>query len=147
MIKAVAMKPEYYPKQSTDWSAWFDVFSAARVIVQPWEAVLIPLWVKLMMDPGECCLVMSRSSMPLKKKCMIPNGVWLIDSDYRGEINIEVYNFSNEPVIFEQWEKCWQLVFVKYFQSIATFPIENYDNWDEIYKSERWTWWFGSTWN
>ena len=123
------------------------MFCSSRVEVLPWEVELIPLWIKLKMNKWECCLVMSRSSMPLKKWCLIPNWVWLIDSDYRGELHLEVYNFSNEIVKFMKWEKCWQLVFIKHMQDIVTMPIELYNNREELYKSERGEWWFWSTWN
>jgi len=147
MIEVTAIEKSLYPKQSTEWSAWFDVFAAEKIEVKPNEVKLIPLWVKLKMDKWDACLVMSRSSMPIKKKCLIPNWIWLIDSDYRGEVHIEVYNFSNQLITFEEWEKCWQLVFVNHKQDIALMPTENYANWEELHKSERWTWWFWSTWN
>lgn len=147
MIKLTAKETRFYPKQSTEWSAWFDVFAAEKIEVKPNEVKLIPLWIKLCMDKWDACLVMSRSSMPIKKKCLIPNWIWLIDSDYRGEVHIEVYNFSNELIIFEEGEKCWQLVFVNHYQDIAQLPIENYENWEEEYKSDRWAWGFWSTWS
>ena len=147
MIEVTAIDKSLYPKQSTEWSAWFDVFAATDCFIQPWWVALIPLWIKLKMDKWECCFVMSRSSMPIKKWCLVPNWVWLIDSDYRWELHLEVYNFSKEVAQFAYWEKCWQLVFINYKQDIALMPTENYDNWEELHKSERWTWWFWSTWN
>lgn len=145
MIRIVAKENTFYPKQSTEGSAWFDVFASKTVEVKPGEAKLIPLWVKLLMDKWECCFVMSRSSMPIKKKCSIPNWIGLIDSDYRGEVHIEVYNFSDESQIFIKWEKCGQLVFVKHFQDVVQYSTKEYEDRENLYKTDRGAWWFWST--
>lgn len=147
MIKLVAKETRFYPKQSTEGSAWFDVFAREKIEVKPGEVGKIPLWVKLSMDKWEACFVMSRSSMPLKKNCLIPNWIWLIDSDYRGEINIEVFNFWKDLVVFEEWEKCGQLVFVNHHKDIVQYPFDWYDDRDNTFKTERGIWWFWSTGN
>jgi dUTP pyrophosphatase len=45
--------------------------------------------------------IIARSSTPLKRGLVVPNGVGVVDSDYRGptdEIKIQIMNVTSEPV-------------------------------------------------
>lgn len=64
-------------------------------------------------------LLAARSSLPRKKGLMVPNGVGVIDQDYRGpddEIHVQVYNFTDRPVQVERGERLAQGIFVRIAQ-------------------------------
>lgn len=61
---------------------------------------------------GWCLLVFPRSSLG-QKKCIIPNSVGVIDSDYRGEIKVPILNLSQEPVMFEEGQRVAQGLLVR----------------------------------
>lgn len=51
----------------------------AQKILKP---VLIPTGIKAYMQPDEVLVVANRSSNPLKRSLVIPNGIGIIDADY-----------------------------------------------------------------
>ena len=141
-----AIQPEFLPKKAHEWDAWFDVFSRVRIEIKPHTIENIPVWVKVAMPKGKVCLVFPRSSLPLKKGLMLSNSVWVVDSNYRWEIHMQLYNLNYEPVLIDRWEKIWQLIFMDYSTDVEV-STEHYDDFEDEYPSDRWANWFGSTWN
>lgn len=141
-----ALQPEFKPKRAHEWDAGFDVFSRVRIEIKPHTIENIPVWVKVAMPKGKVCLVFPRSSLPLKKGLMLSNSVWVVDSNYRWEIHMQLYNLNYEPVLIDRWEKIWQLIFMDYSTDVEV-STEHYDDFEDEYPSDRWANWFGSTWN
>ena len=141
-----ALQPEFNPKRAHEWDAGFDVFSRVRIEIKPHTIENIPVWVKVAMPKGKVCLVFPRSSLPLKKGLMLSNSVWVVDSNYRWEIHMQLYNLNYEPVLIDRWEKIWQLIFMDYSTDVEV-STEHYDDFEDEYPSDRWANWFGSTWN
>ena len=141
-----ALQPEFKPKRAHEWDAGFDVFSRVRIEIKPHTIENIPVWVKVAMSKGKVCLVFPRSSLPLKKGLMLSNSVWVVDSNYRWEIHMQLYNLNYEPVLIDRWEKIWQLIFMDYSTDVEV-STEHYDDFEDEYPSDRWANWFGSTWN
>lgn len=141
-----AIQPEFTPKQAHETDAWFDVFARAQTTIPPHSIANIPIGVKVAMPKWMVCLVFPRSSLPLKKWLMLSNSVWVVDSWYRGELHLQLYNLNDEPAEIKWVEKIWQLVFVNYSSDVV---IDNkyYDTFEEEYPSDRWANGFGSTGN
>ena len=57
-------------------------------------------------------MVFPRSSLG-QKKCIIPNSVGVIDSDYRGEIKVPILNLSETEVLFEVGQRVAQGLLVR----------------------------------
>ena len=74
----------------------------------------------------------------MKRGLMLTNGVGVIDSDYRGEIQIGVYNFTQEPCRVENGERLAQLVAVP----VARLPLRQVESLEE---TSRGAGGFGST--
>lgn len=56
-------------------------------------------------------LLLSRSSLPLKKGLMVANGVGVIDQDYCGEedeVGLQVFNFTQNDVKIEKGDRIAQ---------------------------------------
>lgn len=92
-------------------------FTRATKILKP---LLVPTGVKAYMQPNEVLILANRSSNPLKRGLVIPNGIGVIDADYynnttnEGEIFIQMLNFSPRDVVIEQGERIGQGIFMPY---------------------------------
>ncbi len=84
--------------------------------MHPAEIRLVPANVVVAVPPGYMLMIAARSSLPLRKGLMIPNGVGIVDQDYCGpedEIQVQVYNFSKQPVDVEKGERIAQGILVR----------------------------------
>ena len=108
------------PKYETKGAAGFDFLARESKAVQPKEIVLVPGNIIVETPAGYMLVVTSRSSTPKKKGVMLPHGIGIIDSDYRGpddEIWIQVYNFTDSEIVIERGEKIAQGIFVPVVQA------------------------------
>ena len=83
-------------------------------------------------------LLTLRSSTPLRKGLLIPNGVGVIDQDYCGEgdeLKVQVFNFREEAVTVMRGERIAQGIFI---------PVMRV-NWDEVDEMGQGRGGFGST--
>ena len=84
------------------------------------KPVLIPTGIKAYMDNGEYLQLVSRSSGPIKKRIMMPNGVGIVDADYynnssnEGEIFFQFINFGINDVKIKKGERIGQGIFLPY---------------------------------
>ena len=104
------------PQYETGGSVGFDLLCRESVTIAPQTVALIPANVVVETPPGYMLLVTLRSSTPRKLGLLIPHGVGIIDQDYCGEgdeIQIQVYNFTGQPVTIERGDKIAQGIFVR----------------------------------
>ena len=84
---------------------------------------LVPTGVKAYMGPDEYLLLADRSSAPLKRGLVLPNGIGVIDSDYynnegnEGEIFFQLLNFSLFDQVIKKGEKIGQGIFMPYLKA------------------------------
>ncbi|WP_409021548.1 dUTP diphosphatase [Dellaglioa sp. P0083] len=89
----------------------------ANKILKPY---LIPTGIKAYMLDNEFLLLANRSSSPLKRGLILPNGIGVIDSDYynnkknEGEIFIQIINFSLKDQIVKKGDRIGQGIFMPY---------------------------------
>ena len=145
MIKITSLK-WYEPIKGTPWSAWYDIKARWTWYIAPKSVALIPVGVKVALDRGVVCLVFPRSSLPMKKGLMVANSVGVVDSDYRWEVHIQLYNFNDCEVKIDDMERIWQLMFTKYSDNIVEYDWDCFATWEDLFPSKRWSW-FGSTGN
>ena len=110
-IKAIS--PYFTPEYETPGSACFDIAIAHSFTLQPKELHNFPTGLHVELPEGYCLLVFARSSLG-QKKCIIPNSVGVIDSDYRGEIFVILMNHSERDFIIHNGDRIGQLVINKY---------------------------------
>ena len=104
------------PQYETGGSVGFDLLCRESVTVAPQTVALIPANAIVETPPGYMLMVTLRSSTPRKRGLLIPHGVGVIDPDYCGEgdeIQIQVYNFTDQPVTVERGDKIAQGIFVR----------------------------------
>ena len=99
------------PQYATDGAAGFDFYSRERAVIEPGALAAIPGNVIVAVPEGHVLIVALRSSAPLKKGLIIPNGIGVIDRDYCGpedEVKILVYNTRESAVTVERGERIAQ---------------------------------------
>ena len=104
------------PKYETAGSVGFDLLCRESTEIAPHSIVLIPANVIVETPPGYMLMVCLRSSTPRKLGLLIPQGVGIVDNDYCGEedeLQIQVYNFTDEIVNVERGSRIAQAVFVR----------------------------------
>jgi len=105
-------KPEYQTKGAVA----FDLYARVTTIVVPFTPTIVPLNVVIETPPDHFLLLVARSSLPLKKKLMVANGIGVIDQDYCGEtdeIGLQVLNFTQADITVEKGERIAQALLVK----------------------------------
>ena len=105
------------PARETQGSAGFDLAASADMTVAPQQIVLVPTGLIMRVPDGYFLGIFARSSTPLKRGLVVPNGVGIIDSDYSGpddEIKIQVYNITSEPVHVKKGDRIAQGIFLKF---------------------------------
>ncbi len=101
------------PKRATDGSAGYDLFVCIEepMIINPGESYIFPTGIAIEIDdPMYVGLVFARSGLSIKHGITLSNAVGVIDSDYRGEIAVSLYNTSLVPYKVEPFERVAQLV-------------------------------------
>lgn len=92
----------------------------ARQILKPY---LIPTGIKVYMQPDEVLIMANRSSNPLKRGMVLPNGIGVIDADYynndknEGEVFIQMINLGLTDVHIKKGERIGQGIFMPYLLS------------------------------
>lgn len=99
------------PEYGTAGSVGFDLYARVETVVAPRALGFIPSNVIVATPAGHVFFVASRSSTPRKKGLLIPHGIGVVDQDYCGpndEILIQVYNFTDQPVVVARGERIAQ---------------------------------------
>ncbi len=104
------------PKPATSGSAGMDVYAAipeTRTLA-PGAITLVPTGIAIALPVGFECQVRSRSGLAAKNGVFALNAPGTVDSDYRGEIQIILANFSAVPYQIEPGSRIAQLVVARY---------------------------------
>ena len=98
--------------RQTPGSSGFDIQAACadRVVVAPGSAALVPAGFELSMPEGYEAQVRPRSGLAAKRRISLLNSPGTIDSDYRGEVSVILYNFGDEDFVIRRGDRIAQLV-------------------------------------
>lgn len=113
------------------------VFGGTTYVTKPGERFLFSTGIKMAIPEGWCgVLRFEKSGRGVKQQ--LHNVAGLIDSDYRGEIRVQLWNTGSEPVTIHHGDKIAQMVFLPIGQAI----FEEVTELDETTRGENG---FGST--
>ena len=128
------------PTYGSAGSAGGDLYSAEEndITVAPGQTAFIGTGLAVEIPQGLVGLVYARSGLACKKGLAPPNKVGVIDSDYRGEIKVALYNHGKESQTVAKGERIAQLV-------IAPFVFAEYEETDDLSDTVRGEGGFGST--
>jgi dUTP pyrophosphatase len=103
------------PHYQTEHSAGVDLYAAAEgeLIIEPGAWKLVPTGIAVAIPEGYEGQVRPRSGLALKYGIGMLNGPGTIDADYRGEIGIILFNFSDKPFVIHRGDRIAQLIFAK----------------------------------
>lgn len=108
------------PKYGTEFSAGADLVNAGDdVVIEAGKTAIIHTGIALEIPTGLVGLIYARSGMATKRQLAPANKVGVIDSDYRGEIMVALFNHGTEKQVVEKGERVAQIVLTPYIN--ATF--------------------------
>lgn len=128
------------PTYGTEFSAGADIYALLDepITIEPGETKMIHTGLAFAIPEGLVGLNFARSGMAAKRGLAPANKVGVIDSDYRGEVMVALYNQGNVPQTVEHGDRIAQMVFVPYYT--AEFAEK-----DELSETVRGVGGFGST--
>ncbi|KRN88452.1 hypothetical protein [Ligilactobacillus ceti] len=94
-----------------------DAVTKAQKTLKPY---LVPTGIKAYMPADEFLLLANRSSSPLKKGLVLPNGIGVVDADYynnaanEGEIFFQLVNLNITDQVIKKGERVGQGIFMPY---------------------------------
>lgn len=99
------------PAYAHEGDAGLDLYSAADMLIMPFERSLIPTGVAVAIPEGYAGFVQPRSGLALRTGLSFVNTPGLIDSHYRGEIRIIAINLDPmAPIRIARGDRIAQLV-------------------------------------
>lgn len=135
-VSPTAKVPSYGSKGAAGADLYLD--SAKAVSIAPGETAVIHTGIAVAIPAGCVGLIFARSGLATKRGLAPANKVGVIDSDYRGELLVSLYNQAGTVQSLEPYERVAQLVIVPFL------PVE-YEEAETLDETARGQGGFGST--
>ena len=105
------------PTYGSEGAAGADLYACLEqaVTIQPGESAFIPTGLSMEIPKGFAGLIYARSCLACKRGLAPANKVGVIDSDYRGEFIVVLYNQGKELQTVSDGERIAQLVITPIF--------------------------------
>ena len=128
------------PTYGSAFAAGADLYACLEepVTIGPAEPYWVSTGIALEVPVGCAGLVYARSSLGAKRGLAPANKVGVVDSDYRGEVRVVLFNHSPEPQTINPGERVAQFV-------ITPVVTPQYVEAEELLDTDRGTGGFGST--
>lgn len=127
------------PSYGSASAAGADLYSAEEeIVIKAGETKLVHTGLAMEIPEGYVGLIYARSGIATKRGLAPANKVGVIDSDYRGEIMVSIYNHSSETQTIAAGERVAQIV-------ITPYLTVNFVETEELDDTERGSGGFGST--
>ena len=117
------------PKYKTDGSSGMDLmaFLDKPVSIMPQKSELIPTGLSIAIPNNTEVQIRPRSGLAAKNNISVLNTPGTIDSDYRGEIKVILYNHGSEEFIINNEDRIAQMVLVPIikttFEEVESLPV------------------------
>jgi dUTP pyrophosphatase len=102
------------PHYSHEGDAGMDVYSVENVLINPNERKLIQTGLSFEISRGFEIQIRPKSGLALNSGITILNTPGTLDSGYRGELKIILFNASNNPYQVKKSEKIAQIILTRY---------------------------------
>lgn len=103
------------PFRASEWSAGADLYACLEraVTIEPGEILRVPTGIAVAPDRQDVMLCLfPRSGLASQFGITLANSVGVVDSDYRGEIEVALINLGQDPFLLEDGVRIAQLVAV-----------------------------------
>lgn len=128
------------PRYAHHGDAGFDFMAVDPLSIMPGERILVKTGLKVELPIGYELQVRPRSGLSLKSSLIIANSPGTIDSNYRGEVCIIVWNSGHEPYPIKEGDRIAQGV-IKRVPAVEFIEVDESD----LSNTTRGTGGFGST--
>lgn len=132
------------PTNGSERAAGYDLYSNGvpkeGIVIEPGKTKLIGTGIVMALPHGTFGGIYARSGLACKNGIRPANCVGVIDSDYRGEIKVALYNDSDEKFIIHNGERIAQLICQPYIK-MKLLKVDN------LNETKRGAGGFGSTGN
>ena len=120
LIKKLNSKVQL-PKYKTDGSSGMDLmaFIENSINIKPQQSALIPTGISIAIPEDTEVQIRPRSGLAAKSSISVLNTPGTIDSDYRGEIKVILFNHGNKEFIINNEDRIAQMILVPIIK--ATF--------------------------
>lgn len=128
------------PRYANEYAAGADLCACIEeeLFIEPGQTVKVPTGVAIELPRYTAGLIYARSGLAVKKGLAPANKVGVIDSDYRGEILVALYNQSDRTQSVLPGERVAQLIVTPYIPAV-------FKEADKLSETERGEGGFGST--
>lgn len=126
------------PRKPANGDAGHDLFSSVDILIPPFERATVPTGVSMEIPSGVVGLIWPRSGLAATMGVDVFGGV--IDSSYRGEIKVILFNSTDKDIYLTAGSKIAQIIFQEYL----TYDFEVVES---LTETDRGTSGFGSTGN
>ena len=140
-VKYIKLDPKAItPSYGTPFAAGADLYACMGedVSIKAGETKLFHTGIAMQIPDGLVGLIYARSGIATKRGLAPANKVGVIDSDYRGEIMVSIYNHSSETQTIADGERIAQIVLTPYVTADFTLT-------DSLDTTDRGSGGFGST--
>ncbi len=139
LVKKLNPKVEL-PKYKTDGSSGLDLmaFIESPITIMPSTSVLIPTGISVAISNDFEIQIRPRSGLAAKSNITVLNTPGTIDSDYRGEIKIILFNHGKENFVVNNKDRVAQMI-------LAPIVKIEFEEVDELPNTIRGSGGFGST--
>lgn len=99
------------PRYATSGAAAMDLSACLDdpLTLAPGERALIPTGIAMAIPPQHVGLLFARSGLAIKEGLALSNGVGVIDSDYRGQVQVGIINLGDQPRTIQHGQRIAQL--------------------------------------
>ena len=126
------------PSYAHDGDSCVDLYSIDETVLNPLGRKLIHTGLSMAIPKGYEGLIRPRSGNALKKGITVLNTPGTIDSNYRGEIGVILYNSTPDQIYIHVGDRIAQMAFKE-------IPKVEFDICDELDETDRGDGGFGST--
>jgi dUTP pyrophosphatase len=140
IFKKLSDRISILPSYATDGSAGVDLAACidSVITIAPNDWVRIPTGLAMQIPVNFVGLVFPRSGLAYRHGVTLQNAVGVIDSDYRGQIEVLIRNEGKDIIEIKDGERIAQLVFMPILKANIEFT-------DELDNTARGAGGFGST--
>ena len=122
--------------RATEGSAGYDIRTTKGATIPPCGSHKFETGLRMAIPSGFVGIIEPRSGLSFNN--CVENGAGVIDSDYRGEIRVHLYNHGNATVFIKEGDRIAQMIIQKH--EVPTFVLV-----DDLDETERGEGGFGHT--
>ena len=114
IVNYKVLHPNLAPKRAVDSDVGYDIRSAIEKVLNPKQTQKIPTGLYLELPRNTFGMVCSKSGLVLNYGIVVPNSPGIIDSGYRGQIQVILKNTSDTQYLISHHTKVAQLIILTY---------------------------------